>query len=141
MPLRYLIFVEQVGGNSYFEYLPEILIQNRIKNFDDYEVYGSLDVVSYFTYKLIYEDLSNTEKEIYGNRLKWILTLIDNNNFSYTTRNKLLIESYQKNEIKVFELLYCSFNVRKDSVSYFYMNINKEESLDLVNIRGKILCN
>lgn len=141
LPLKKLVFIEQQFGEVYFDAVPLVLIENRIQNFDDYEVYGSLDVLSYFTYKILYEELNRKDTEQYLKHLGWLLEISNLREFSTKTRNKLLIEAYESNNYDALILLYCAFNLKEnEEVSYYYKNISKSEKLDLDLLNEVVNC-
>ncbi|REL36321.1 hypothetical protein [Thalassotalea euphylliae] len=110
LPTRYLVFVDQVYGREGFEYMPTALLNWRVGVLGDYEVSGSYDILSYYTYKMNALEVHDSNRMLYLIEYKKLIELIDFDNFSQTTLNKLMIESAHKGKLDTFTELYCNAN-------------------------------
>jgi hypothetical protein len=109
IPTRYFIFIDQNFGRAYYQYVPSILLDWRVHVLNDYEVFGSYDILSYYVYKINDISPSEPDRNFYVSQLMNLLQQLELENYYKPVVYKLMIESVHEKQMETFSLLYCSF--------------------------------
>ena len=144
IPTRYFIFIDQSFGKPYFQYVPTTLLDWRVHVLNDFEVFGSYDILSYYVYKINDMSPSEPDRNFYVSKLSHLLQQLELENYYKPVVYKLMIESAHEKQLETFSLLYCSFegisyedikfNYEKDKPTYLSEYLS---SKDLVNLLCK----